>query len=138
MWGLPQKKNARRAYKIRLCGHLRRYKKIVKKTYIILLKYLEETLNENRIKKKYVIYSMIAIFVIIAVVVCIIAFRNEPLATISAVISFISAIIVIPTKIVEYLFNPKETEQISEIIKNIQTYDKAVRDDLSKEKDGNN
>ena len=27
--------NARRAYKIRLCGHLRRYKKIVKKTYII-------------------------------------------------------------------------------------------------------
>ena len=138
MRGLPQKQNARRAYKIRLCGHLRRYKKIVKKTYMIYSKYLEETLNENRIKKKYVIYSMIAIFVIIAVVVCIIAFRNEPLATISAVISFISAIIVIPTKIVEYLFNPKETEQISEIIKNIQTYDKAVRDDLSKEKDGNN
>ena len=138
MRGLPQKQNARRADKIRLCGHLGRYKKIVKKTYIIYIKYLEETLNENRIKKKYVIYSMIAIFVIIAVVVCIIAFRNEPLATISAVISFISAIIVIPTKIVEYLFNPKETEQISEIIKNIQTYDKAVRDDLSKEKDGNN
>ena len=37
MWGLPQKQNARRAYKIRLCGHLRRYKKIVKKTYIISL-----------------------------------------------------------------------------------------------------
>ena len=35
MRGLPQKQNARRAYKIRLCGHLRRYKKIVKKTYII-------------------------------------------------------------------------------------------------------
>ncbi|MDU2662197.1 MAG: hypothetical protein E7C54_14935, partial [Clostridioides difficile] len=32
---LPQKQNARRADKIRLCGHLRRYKKIVKKTYII-------------------------------------------------------------------------------------------------------
>lgn len=29
--------NARRAHKIRLCGHLRRYKKIVKKTYIISL-----------------------------------------------------------------------------------------------------
>ena len=39
MWGLPQKKNARRAYKIRLCGHLRRYKKIVKKTYIIYYNY---------------------------------------------------------------------------------------------------
>ena len=37
MWGLPQKQNARRADKIRLCGHLRRYKKIVKKTYIICL-----------------------------------------------------------------------------------------------------
>ena len=35
MWGLPQKQNASRADKIRLCGHLRRYKKIVKKTYII-------------------------------------------------------------------------------------------------------
>ena len=35
MWGLPQKQNARRADKIRLCGHLRRYKKIVKKIYII-------------------------------------------------------------------------------------------------------
>ena len=42
MWGLPQKKNARRAYKIRLCGHLRRYKKIVKKTYIISTKFLYE------------------------------------------------------------------------------------------------
>lgn len=37
MRGLPQKQNARRADKIRLCGHLRRYKKIVKNTYIILL-----------------------------------------------------------------------------------------------------
>ena len=32
--------NARRAHKIRLCGHLRRYKKIVKKTYIISIKCL--------------------------------------------------------------------------------------------------
>ena len=38
MRGLPQKQNARRADKIRLCGHLRRYKKIVKKTYIIYQK----------------------------------------------------------------------------------------------------
>ena len=41
MRGLPQKQNARRAYKIRLCGHLRRYKKIVKKTYIILENYYQ-------------------------------------------------------------------------------------------------
>ena len=37
MRGLPQKQNARRADKIRLCGHLGRYKKIVKKTYIIYI-----------------------------------------------------------------------------------------------------
>ena len=36
MRGLPQKQNARRADKIMLCGHLRRYKKIVKKTYKFL------------------------------------------------------------------------------------------------------
>lgn len=42
MRGLPQKQNARRADKIRLCGHLGRYKKIVKKTYIIYKKELHE------------------------------------------------------------------------------------------------
>ena len=44
----------------------------------------------------------------------------------------ISAIIVIPTKMVEYLFNPQETQQINEVIKNIQDYDKAIREDLAK------
>ena len=40
MRGLPQKQNARRADKIKLCGHLRRYKKIVKKTYIICSEFI--------------------------------------------------------------------------------------------------
>ena len=54
MWGLPQKKNARRADKIRLCGHLRRYKKIVKKTYIIYLKFSRDHTNKKiQIKKEY-------------------------------------------------------------------------------------
>ena len=47
MWGLPQKQNARRADKIRLCGHLRRYKKIVKKTYIICNKFDLNKENSN-------------------------------------------------------------------------------------------
>jgi len=49
MWGLPQRQNARRADKIRLCGHLRRYKKIVKKTYIIYeeIKYVKKIIQEN-------------------------------------------------------------------------------------------
>ena len=41
MRGLPQKQNARRADKIRLCGHLGRYKKIVKKTYIISIELIK-------------------------------------------------------------------------------------------------
>ena len=56
MRGLPQKQNARRADKIKLCGHLRRYKKIVKKTYIIsseIFKYnykKPHTITDERIK----------------------------------------------------------------------------------------
>ena len=53
MWGLPQKQNARRAYKIRLCGHLRRYKKIVKKTYIILINNYNEIDLTNLCLKPY-------------------------------------------------------------------------------------
>ena len=49
MRGLPQKQNARRADKIRLCGHLRRYKKIVKKIYIIYYK----SGKINKIKAKF-------------------------------------------------------------------------------------
>lgn len=48
MRGLPQKQNARRADKIRLCGHLGRYKKIVKKIYIIFT----ETLEKNGILER--------------------------------------------------------------------------------------
>ena len=47
MRGLPQKQNARRAYKIRLCGHLRRYKKIVKKTYIIYKKLFTQKIQHQ-------------------------------------------------------------------------------------------
>ena len=55
MWGLPQRQNARRADKIRLCGHLRRYKKIVKKTYIIWRKWYS-IFNKNR-RFLYYIYD---------------------------------------------------------------------------------
>lgn len=96
-------------------------------------KYLEETLNKNKVSKKYLINLMISVLVLIIVAFIIISFKGNRVAIISAFISVVSAIIVIPTKIVEYLFNPQETQQISEIIKNIQNYDKAIRDDLSKE-----
>lgn len=96
-------------------------------------KYLEETLNKNKVSKKYLIDLMILVLVLIIVAFTIISFIGDRVAIISAFISLVSAIIVIPTKMVEYLFNPQETQQISEIIKNIQNYDTAIRDDLSKE-----
>ena len=57
MRGLPQKQNARRAYKIRLCGHLRRYKKIVKKTYIIFTNLHDLNLVEIGKQKCTPLYS---------------------------------------------------------------------------------
>ena len=57
MRGLPQKQNARRAYKIRLCGHLRRYKKIVKKTYIIYFNYFVD-LNVDTTTNTYLFESL--------------------------------------------------------------------------------
>lgn len=72
-------------------------------------------------------------FVIIGVYFGVIVFiQDNQIAIITSFISFISAMIIVPTKIIEYLFNPQETEQISAIIKNIQDYDKVVREDLSK------
>ena len=55
MRGLPQKQNARRADKIRLCGHLGRYKKIVKKTYIIYYKYFFITVKLRAIAVRNVL-----------------------------------------------------------------------------------
>ena len=51
--------NARRAHKIRLCGHLRRYKKIVKKTYIIYreISYINKILSLRKDRIYYNIYK---------------------------------------------------------------------------------
>ena len=75
MRGLPQKQNARRADKIRLCGHLRRYKKIVKKTYIIyfncltvgsVMRPVTDKHNVSRAKLAYLIDATAAPICIIA------------------------------------------------------------------------
>ena len=60
MWGLPQKQNARRADKIRLCGHLGRYKKLVnleekKKSRKVLRLSVKNILND--LYKERVIYN---------------------------------------------------------------------------------
>lgn len=98
-------------------------------------KYLKENLETNkRIKNAYVSVMLAGFVVINSICIYVYLSKNGNIKMISALISMVTATIVIPTKIVEYLFNPQETQQIGEIIKNIQTYDKIVRNDLLKDK----
>ncbi|MCR0182837.1 hypothetical protein MKC97_07990 [[Clostridium] innocuum] len=55
---------------------------------------------------------------------------NTLVAFISASVSLITALLVIPTKIIEYIFNRDDEKYFVEIIRNIQDYDKKVRDDF--------
>lgn len=55
---------------------------------------------------------------------------NTLVAFISASVSLITASLVIPTKIIEFIFNRDEEKYFVEIIRNIQDYDKKVRDDF--------
>lgn len=97
--------------------------------------YLKENLKTNKYIKIGYVSAMLTFFeLIIGIFFCVSRSKGGNIKMISALISLVSATIVIPTKIVEYLFNPQETQQIGEIIKNIQTYDKIVRSDLLKDK----
>ena len=97
-------------------------------------KYLKDTLNSNKSNKQIFLIGLLVILLIIVIgfFICLYFLSDNIIALITAFASVTSAIIVIPTKIVEYLFNPQETQQIYEVIKNIQDYDKAVREDLSR------
>ena len=96
--------------------------------------YLEENLDRNKCAKKSYVYIMLAVFISMFILfVYIFLCRSGNLEIISALISFVAATIVISTRAVKYLFNPQETQQIGEIIKNIQTYDKIVRNHFLKD-----
>lgn len=96
--------------------------------------YLEENLDRNKCAKKSYVYIMLAVFISMFILFVYISLcRSGNLEIIYALISFVAATIVISTRAVEYLFNPQETQQIGEIIKNIQTYDKIVRNHFLKD-----
>ena len=97
-------------------------------------KYLNDTLVNNKSNKKIFLISLLIILgvVIVGFFICIVLLKDNIIALITAFGTVISAIIVIPTKMVEYLFNPQETQQITEVIKNIHDYDKGVKEDLAK------
>lgn len=94
-----------------------KYKKGITRTLLIILggislgcMYLYYLiLNTNEVDKSTNYFSMFTIFA-----------------------SFIGTIIIIPMHIVKYVFNENETQQIGDVIKNIQLYDKAIREDLYK------
>ncbi len=98
-------------------------------------KYLKDTLNSNKSNKQIFLIGLLVILLIIVVgfFICLYFLNDNIIALITAFASVTSAIIVIPTKIVEYLFNPQETQQINEVIKNIQDYDKAVLEKIYQE-----
>lgn len=91
--------------------------------------YISQNLLQIKISKEQVIkifktilYSVI--FGSFLTVIIAIFFAPNLIASISAIIvalvSFISSMIIIPTKITEYLFNVNETTQFGDIIKNFQ------------------
>lgn len=82
-------------------------------------KYLKDTLNSNKSNKQIFLIGLLVILLIIVVgfFICLYFLNDNIIALITAFASVTSAIIVIPTKIVEYLFNPQETQQINEVIK---------------------
>ena len=41
---------------------------------------------------------------------------------------FIGTLLIIPTKIIEFIFDREDDKHISEIVKNIQEYDRIVRE----------
>lgn len=51
---------------------------------------------------------------------------------ITALATLITTLFIIPTKISEFIYNPNEDTQIGEVIKNLQEYDKSLRENLYK------
>lgn len=103
-------------------------------------KYLKDTLDSNKSNKKIFLIGLLVILLIIVIgfFICLYFLNNNIIALITAFASVISAIIVIPTKIVEYLFNPQETQQINEVIKIFKIMIKLLEKIYQENKDCNN
>lgn len=107
----------------------------------ILVEYRDYFTKSLSFKTKYkkasaFIFLGILIVVVLAHCISIAVMVNKEFdaatlaAFISASISLITALLVVPTKIIEFIFNRDEEKYFVEIIRNIQDYDKKVRDDF--------
>lgn len=113
------------------------YTEILKEYY----KYIKETLESKKEDKKSIIYTFLLILLVLScgfmcLIIHLVTQAKSDLSQIVALITafggFMGTILVIPTKISDYMFNTEETNQIGNVIKNIQDYDSAVRDDFYK------
>ena len=103
----------------------------------------KESLNDKRKYKKIFYYSSLIVLagiIITLLISIIIAFTcKRSLQTIvtliTATTSFMTAFIVIPKIIAEYLFNTSDETNFTDIIKNMQEYDKSVRDHIHTNKE---
>lgn len=78
-----------------------------------------------------IIALLILIFLIFISLFYFKTFSTEILiALVSSLISLIGSLIIIPTKLADFIYNKDEEKTISEIIKNIQDYDKEIRKNL--------
>lgn len=96
---------------------------------------IEQTLKKKRLFKTLIFwlaFALLAGVFILLIGLLIILIWKKPLAGIAewcsivipALVSFLTVFFVIPKVITEYLFNSEEEKYMSEIIKNIQNYDK--------------
>lgn len=96
---------------------------------------IEQTLKKKRLFKTLIFwlaFALLAGVFILLISLLIILIWKKPLAGIAewcsivipALVSFLTVFFVIPKVITEYLFNSEEEKYMSEIIKNIQNYDK--------------
>lgn len=107
-------------------------------------KYLSSSINSKKNYKRCITGFLLFIIALIAfgsIYIYALAIKSnvwnsatDSLAIFTALASFIGSIIIIPMHIVKYIFNENEIQQIGEIIKNIQLYDKTIREDLYKVK----
>lgn len=113
------------------------------KTYTKILKRYQnhiENVLDFKEKKRNTIYICSLLLLVVPIfgliyILYMISLKNltdikNLTAFITAISAVISAILIIPNKVGDYLFNDNDTQRIIEIIKNIQEYDNNVRTDI--------
>lgn len=108
----------------------KKYTELVK-NYASLVKNTVQFKTEVRCMAFYTILFVFGAIVLgtIALVVYIVIFKDTPTigdysAIIASMMTLISSIIIIPQKIVDFIFNQEEEKYMVEVIKNTQDFDK--------------